>query len=159
AFGSPGAGRTADSEAGENGIGASWAQGRGAGVGGPAMSQTAVREVRIAAGNAEAEAERAAAGSVRVETRQGTNELHGQAFFFDRQNSWGAQNPFTQWVENTGTAAAPSFTSQPFTPPDHEMAWGAGIGGHLRRDKLFWFAALDSYRRNDPGLSTVKLPI
>ena len=28
----------------------------------------------------------------------------------------------------------------------------------IRRDKLFWFGALDSYRRNDPGLSTVRNP-
>jgi hypothetical protein len=32
------------------------------------------------------------------------------------------------------------------------------VGSQLRRDKLFWFGALDSYRRNDPGLATVKHP-
>jgi hypothetical protein len=33
-----------------------------------------------------------------------------------------------------------------------------GVGSQIRRDKLFWFAALDSYQRNDPGLATVKTP-
>ena len=46
----------------------------------------------------------------------------------------------------------------PFTPPDHEIVWGLGMGSRIRRDKLFWFAALDSYHRNDPGLSTVRNP-
>jgi hypothetical protein len=32
------------------------------------------------------------------------------------------------------------------------------MGSQIRRNKLFWFGALDSYRRNDPGLSTVKHP-
>src|SRR5581483_7568069 len=62
----------------------------------------------------------------------------------------------TQWVENTGTATVPVFTAKPYTPPDHETVWGLGTGGAIRRNKLFWFAALDRYQRNDPGLATVK---
>ena len=146
---------------GENGAGAAWAQGHRAGAGGPAMSQTAIREVQIAAGNAEAEAGRAAGGAFLVESREGTNQLHGQAFFFDRQNSWGARNPFTQWVQETEPATeltTPVFSPVAYTPPDRELTFGAGVGGRIRRDKLFWFAAVDGFRRNDPGLSTVKHP-
>jgi hypothetical protein len=135
-------------------MGQAWNGGRGFSV-----SEAGIREVETVAGNVEAEAAHGTGGRIAVQTAHGENQIHGQAFLFDRQNTWGAQNPFSQWVENTGTAAAPAFTSEPFTPPDHEMIWGAGFGGHLRRDKLFWFAALDSYRRNDAGLSTVKLPI
>jgi hypothetical protein len=36
--------------------------------------------------------------------------------------------------------------------------WGVGLGSQIRRDKLFWFGALDSYRRNDPGVAMVKYP-
>jgi hypothetical protein len=96
-----------------------------------------------------------------VETRRGANGLHGQGFLFDRQNTWGARNPFTQWVKETAPATettTPVFTAESYTPPDHESTWGFGVGRQLRRDKLFWFAALDSYRRNDPGLATVKTP-
>jgi hypothetical protein len=32
------------------------------------------------------------------------------------------------------------------------------VGSRIRRDKLFWFAALDGYQRNDPGLAMVKHP-
>jgi hypothetical protein len=102
-----------------------------------------------------------------VETQSGANGLHGQGFLFDRQNIWGAQNPFTQWVKETtqGTGTnvpvfgnGPNGTPESYTPPDHETVWGLGAGSQLRRDKLFWFAALDSYNRNDPGISTVKHP-
>jgi hypothetical protein len=128
------------------------------------ISEAAIREVQTVAGNVEAEGARAAGGRIDIETARGENALHGQAFLFDRQNNWGARNPFTQWVRNTGTASAPVFTPTPFTPPDHETAFGAGLGGRIRRDKpggsggLFWFAALDGNRRNDPGLSMVKNP-
>ncbi len=137
-------------------MGQAWSGGRGF-----AVSETAIRQVRTSAGNVEAEGARAAGGRVNVETQSGTNALHGQFFFFDRQNIWGARNPFTQWVKETAPAtfiATPVFTPESFTPPDHEVTWGFGLGSHIRRNKLFWFAALDGNHRNDPGLSTVKHP-
>jgi hypothetical protein len=138
----------------QNSANSSWRGSRGFSV-----SEAGIREVQTVAGNVEAGGARAAGGRVSLETRQGGDTLHGQAFFFDRQNNWGARNPFTQWVENTGTATAPLFAPVPYTPPDHETVEGAGAGGSiLRSRKLFWFAAVDGYRRNDPGLSTVKNP-
>ena len=137
------------------GMGQPWSGGRFS------VSEAAVRSVQTVAGNVEAAGARAAAGRMNVETEHGSNGLHGQGFVFDRQNTWGARNPFTQWVQETAPATAtsvPVFTPQPFTPPDHEITWGLGIGGDIRRDRLFWFAALDSLHRNDPALSTVKWP-
>ena len=131
----------------------SWTGRRGLGV-----SEAAIREVTTTAGNAEAESMRSSGGQTSIRTASGTNALHGQGFLFDRQNTWGAKNPFTQWLQNTGTTAAPTFIAAPFTPPDHETVWGVGAGSDIRRDKLFWFAALDANRRNDPGLATAKNP-
>jgi len=131
----------------------SWTGGRGLGV-----SEAAIHEATTAAGNVEAEGMRSAGGRTSIRTESGANALHGQGFLFDRQNTWGARNPFTQWIENTGSASAPNFAGVPFTPPDHEIVWGLGLGSDIRRNKLFWFAALDSNRRNDPGLSTVRNP-
>ncbi len=130
-----------------------WAGGRG-----PGVSEAAIRQVEATAGNVEAESMRAVGGRTVIQTQGGTDSPHGQGFLFDRQNTWGARNPFTQWVQNVGTVSAPNFAAKPFTPPDHEMVGGLGIGGSIRRDKLFWFAAIDSKQRNDPGLSMVKNP-
>ena len=126
-----------------------------------AVSEAAIRTVETEAGNVEAAADRASGGRMNVETQSGANELHGQGFLSDRQSEWGAQNPFTQWVKETAPAtetAVPVFTPEFYTPPDRETVWGIGVGGRIRSDKLFWFAALDSYNRNDPGLATVKIP-
>ena len=133
-----------------------WAGGRGS-----VIAEAAIRRVQTTAGNVEAEGDRAAGGRMSVETERGENGLHGQAFFFDRQNTWGAQNPFTKWITETAPATettVPVFTPQPYTPPDHETTWGFGMGSQIRRDKLFWFAAVDGYHRNDPAVSTVKTP-
>ncbi len=148
----------------------SWTGGRGFGV-----SESAIREVTATAGNAEAESMRSPGGQTSIRTQSGSDAFHGQGFFFDRQNNWGARNPFTQWVTETAPAtlafnpsgpplSTPVFDNGPtgspesYTPPDHEIVWGIGMGSQIRRDKLFWFAALDSYHRNDPGLSMVKHP-
>jgi hypothetical protein len=133
----------------------------GKGGHGLAVSEAAIRTVETVAGNVEAAADRAAGGRMNVETEQGANDLHGQGFIFDRQNTWGARNPFTQWVKETRPATdttSPVFTPESYTPPDRETTWGIGVGSRILRNKLFWFAALDGYNRNDLGLATVKHP-
>jgi hypothetical protein len=135
----------------------------GTGGHGLAMSEAAILTVETVAGNVEAVADRAAGGRMNVETERGANELHGQGFLYDRQNNWGAHNPFTQWVKETTPAngiivPVPVFTPVSYTPPDHETTWGIGVGSRIRRDKLFWFAALDSSQRNDAGVAMVKHP-
>ena len=133
----------------------------GAGGHGLAVSEAAIRAVETVAGNVEAAASRASGGRMNVETEHGANDLHGQGFFFDRQNDWGARNPFTQWVKETALAtktSVPVFTPESYTPPDHETTWGIGVGSRILRNKLFWFAALDGYWRNDPGVASVKHP-
>jgi hypothetical protein len=152
--GSSGNGSSGGSQREPAGMARVWAGGRGF-----ALSEAAIREVQTVSGNVEAEAARAAGGRMNLETQSGANGLHGQGFLFDRQNVWGAQNPFTQWVKETAPATAtttPVFTAEPYTPSDREATWGIGLGRHIRRDKLFWFAAVDGYRRDDPGVSTVK---
>ncbi|MGD0480373.1 MAG: carboxypeptidase regulatory-like domain-containing protein [Terracidiphilus sp.] len=147
-----------------------WTGGRGLGV-----SESAIHDVTAVSGNVEAEGVRSAGGRTSIETERGGDALHGQGFFYDRQNNWGARNPFTQWVTETAPATltynpsgpplsvpvfdnGPTGAPQPYTPPDHEIVWGLGMGGRIRRDKLFWFGAIDSYHRNDPGLAMVKHP-
>jgi hypothetical protein len=133
----------------------------GAGGHGLAVSEAAIREVQTAAGNVEAKADKAAGGRMDVETQRGADELHGQGFLFDRQNRWGARNPFTQWVKETALGTeitTPAFAQKSYTPPDRETTWGIGLGSRIRRDKLFWFGAVDGYSRNDAGVSTVRNP-
>jgi hypothetical protein len=70
-------------------IAPAWAGGRGPGVG-----EAAIREVETTAGNVEAEGMRSASGRTGIRTASGGDSLHGQGFLFDRQNTWGARNPF-----------------------------------------------------------------
>jgi len=128
---------------------------------GPGESEAAIRELQMGLGSVAAGADRSEGGRLNVETERGKGALHGQGFLFDRGNLMGAQNPFTQWVQQTSPATPttlPVFTAAPYTPKDREMIFGVGVGGHIFRRRLFWFAALDSSTRNNPGVSTVKHP-
>jgi hypothetical protein len=175
-----GQGSSGQGPLGQGGAGPAGMAQVGAGGHGLAISEAAIRALQTAAGNVEAAEARAVGGRMNVQTESGANELHGQGFFFDRQNTWGARNPFTQWITETSEFAPfaqynstqfPVFDNfqysteppvigppESYTPPDHETTWGIGVGGRIRRDKLFWFAALDGYHRNDAGLSMVKHP-
>ncbi|HEX8712210.1 MAG TPA: carboxypeptidase regulatory-like domain-containing protein [Terracidiphilus sp.] len=156
AFGETGGGRSAASgNDAPSRMGQAWG-GRGA-----LVSSAAIRQVRAVAGNVEARASRSAGGRVEVTTESGSNQLHGQWSAFDRQNTWGARNPFAQWVKETAPATnstTPMFTPENFTPPDHEVRAGLGLGGKIQRDKLFWYGALDTSHRNNPGLAMVRHP-
>jgi hypothetical protein len=144
----------------------------GAGGHGFALSEVAIREVQSAANGVEA---RASGGRINAETEHGGDTLHGQGFVFDRQNAWGAKNPFTQWIKETAPAvlnydpsgsqlSVPIFGNglngkpESYTPGDRETTFGIGLGDRIRRKKLFWFAALDGLSRDDAGVSTVKHP-
>ncbi|MFC5861151.1 carboxypeptidase regulatory-like domain-containing protein [Acidicapsa dinghuensis] len=98
-------------------------------------------------------------GDLGLTTHRGSTQLHGQAFYLNRQNLWGAQNPFTQQIVQTAPAAGAQiaqFTPEPYTPPYTRQTFGAGAGGHIRRDKLFWFAAIDGLLNHNPALATVR---
>ena len=56
----------------------------------------AVAEAKITSQNYDAEFGQATAGVVSVQTRSGSNELHGSVFEFYRSDRFQARNPFTQ---------------------------------------------------------------
>jgi carboxypeptidase family protein len=125
------------------------------------VGESAVLSMEARNADAPADQGRSAGGAIGLSTNQGHNGLHGQAFYLNRQNLWGAQNPFTQWVKQSAPSNGvdtAQFTSEPYTPANNRQTLGLGIGSQLRRDKLFWFAALDGLLSNDPAVATVRHP-
>ncbi|GGG98714.1 hypothetical protein GCM10011586_12690 [Silvibacterium dinghuense] len=131
------------------------AQMRGTGSGGYATAQAAIREFQVNTANAGAEYGHAAGGLVNTVTRGGSNRLHGEAAFSDRDAAWGAGNGFTTLTEQD---AAGAWVSVPYKPVDVRRVGSASAGGPLRRNKLFWFGAFDRERRDFPGVARANLP-
>jgi len=122
---------------------------------GYSISLDAVREFQVNTSNYSAEFGRAAGGVVNTVTKSGTNEFHGSAFYYLRDNKFGARNAFS--FQNVLT---PSGTSQlvPLKPIDQRHQFGGSIGGPIIKDRLFFFFSYDQQKRNFPGLAAPSVP-
>jgi outer membrane receptor protein involved in Fe transport len=113
-------------------------------------SEASIQEFQVNTSNYSAEYGRAAGGVVNAVTKGGTNQIHGQAFWYDRNSDWGAINPFQTHLVNG--------VSTPFLPEDKRHQFGGGIGGRLIKDKLFWFFSADQQLRPFPAVANSGTP-
>jgi hypothetical protein len=115
---------------------------------GYSTAKAAVEEFQVNTSNYSAEYGRAAGAVINTVTKSGTNKYHGEVYFYDRDNEWGATNPFAKITTQTAPGV---FTPVPIKPTDVRKMWGGGIGGPIKKDKLFFYFAFDRYTRNFPG--------
>ncbi len=113
------------------------------------ITQAAIQEFQVNTSNYSAQYGRSAGGVINTVTKSGGNQLHGELFFYDRDNDLGgAINPYTLLTVANSTGG---YNQVPYKPTDWRKQWGFGAGGPLKRDKLFWFYSYDQVRRNFPG--------
>jgi hypothetical protein len=97
------------------------------------ISQDAVQEFKVVAGDYSAEYGRAMGGVVNTVTKSGTNQLHGTGFYYFRSTGFDARDPFAT-----------------FNPTEKRVEGGATVGGKLIKDKLFFLINFDLTYRNFP---------
>jgi hypothetical protein len=102
------------------------------------ISQDAVQEFEVVSTNYSAEYGRAIGGIVNTVTKSGGNQLHGTAYWFFRNRTLDARDPYAS-----------------FNPPEVRHQTGASIGGPLVKDKLFYFLNVDITRRNYPMVDSI----
>src|SRR6201988_4012350 len=113
------------------------------------VSQAAIREFQVNTSSYSAEYGRSAGGVVNAITKSGTNEFHGGAFYYQRNNKWGARNPLATRQELINGV----FTPVGFKPKDVRHQFGGTIGGPIVKNKAFFFFSYDQQNRNFPGLA------
>ncbi len=119
------------------------------------ISQDAIREFQVNTSNYSAEFGRAAGGVVNSVTKSGTNEFHGSAFYYLRDNKYGARNAFaTQSVLNPNG----SISIIGLKPKDERHQFGGSIGGPIAKDRLFFFFSYDQQIRDFPGVAAPGSP-
>ncbi|MBZ5554727.1 MAG: TonB-dependent receptor [Acidobacteriia bacterium] len=107
------------------------------------ISQAAVKEFQVGLSNFSAEFGRAAGGTVNAVTKSGTNDIHGEGFYFLRDGSFMAKNPRVN--------ALSTLTEDQKKPPERRQQFGGSVGGPLVKDKVFFFANYDQQKRHFPG--------
>lgn len=113
------------------------------------ISQSAVREFQVNTSNYSAEYGRAAGGVVNTVTKSGTNNFHGDAFYYIRDNEVGARNPFS--FQTVLVNGAPTIVA--LKPTDRRQQFGGTIGGPIVKDRLFFFFSYDQQVRNFPSVA------
>jgi hypothetical protein len=119
---------------------------------GYSSAKAAVQEFQVNTSNYSAEYGRAAGAVINTVTKSGTNQYHGEVYFYDRDNTWGAINPFTTLTDRT------TLVTAPYKPVDVRKMYGFGVGGPIKKDKVFFFFAFDRYDRNFPGTAKATSP-
>jgi hypothetical protein len=107
----------------------------------------AVREFQVNTGVYSAEYGRAGGGVITSVTKSGTNQLHGQAYFWDRESNWNAYNDYTTLTELVGGVS----TVNHIKPEDLRKIYGFTVGGALIKDKLFWIYTYDQHTHINPS--------
>ncbi len=98
---------------------------------GLSLGVEAIREFRVLTHNFSAEYGRNSGAVIPAVTRSGTNEFHGSAYEFLRNNVLDARNFF-----NPGAL-----------PPFRQNQFGASFGGPLKKDRIFFFANYEGFRQ------------
>ena len=124
-------------------------QGGVSGIAGVVMPLDAIDEF-AAQTNSNAEGGRNAGGIVNVVLKQGSNQIHGSAYYFNRNTAFGASSPF---FNPSALAAAGLPTSK---PPLRNENYGFSLGGPIIKDKTFWFITFEKqkYTIGLSGLNT-----
>ncbi len=105
------------------------------------ISQDAVQEFQVLSDAYSAEYGRALGGVVNTVTRSGTNDFHGTAFWFFRNRTLDARDPFAS-----------------FNPSEYRHQFGGSISGPVVKDKLFFFLNTEEQIREFPLLSSIINP-
>ena len=116
-------------------------QGGVSGIAGVIMPLDAIDEF-AAQTNSNAEGGRNAGGIVNVVLKSGSNQLHGSAYYFNRNEAYGAASPF--------------LPSGVHKPELRNQNYGFSLGGPIFKDKTFWFTSFEKqqYVISVSGLAT-----
>jgi hypothetical protein len=102
----------------------------------------AVREFNVLRDSYGAEYGKRPGGQVIIATQSGTNQLHGSAYEFLRNNA----------------LDAPNYFDQGSTPPFQRNQFGAALGGPVRTGKTFWFGNYEGLRQHLHQTSAAFVP-
>src|ERR1051325_9275745 len=109
------------------------------------VSLDALQEFRIESSSYAAEFGRTPGGQISLLTRSGTNQFHGSASYYFRNEALDAND----WFANANR--------QP-KPKERQNYFSGVVGGPIRRERLFFFASYEGLRLQQPRAAVVSVP-
>ncbi len=109
-----------------------------------------VVQAKVTSANYHAEFRQANARVVTTSTKSGSNDLHGSAFMFRRNDLTQARDPFTQSV--------PFDASGKLLPQSLWSQFGGSVGGPIIKNRTFFFGDYQGTRAKDAGSILMRVP-
>jgi hypothetical protein len=131
-----------------------WSEERGRTRAGYSTIKAAIQEFQVNTSNYSVEYGRSAGGIVNAVTKSGTNEFHGEGYYFDRDSAWAAQNAYVTHPVEISTSPV-AYTVQSFKPTDLRRQYGFEVGGPIIRNKVFFLFAADRFYHDFPAAATI----
>jgi hypothetical protein len=110
-----------------------------------------VSELKITTTAYDAEFGQASQAVISAQTKSGTNQLHGGAFWYRRDQHGAARNPFTQAQPLAGT-------KDQLIPPTLWNQFGGSLGGPIQKDKTFIFGDYQGSRQKNGDSQLLRVP-
>ena len=104
-----------------------------------------VQEVNVTTGSFDAEQGMAGGAAVTVVTKSGTNQFHGDGYYFLRDSNFNANS----WSANRAGSAVPYY---------HRDQLGAILGGPIRKNKTFFLVTYEYTHSKSPSSQTATFP-
>jgi carboxypeptidase family protein len=112
----------------------------------PSPPPETIEEIRVNTSMYDASEGGYSGAHVTMQTRSGTNNLHGQAYEYHQTSGWNAA-PFFYNQDPTLRALGKTV------PELRRNTFGVTLGGPIRKDKLFFFASYQGQRATDQDSS------
>lgn len=113
-----------------------------------------IQEAKVTTSNYDAQFSQAGGSVIQVQTKSGSNQIHGSLFEFLQNDVFQARDPFTQGLHAPGTPA-PAHRG---IPELRFNQFGGSIGGPFKKDKAFWFFDYQGNRENLGGSVLTRVP-
>jgi hypothetical protein len=111
------------------------------------IPQESIKEFQVVAAGYSAEFGRSTGGIVNAVTKSGSNAWHGSGFYVIRPKEASKTNSFFEAVEvDVNSRLAAGLPPVTVTPAPTQQQFGGSIGGPIKKDKLFFFAAYEQQR-------------
>jgi len=108
-------------------------------------------EMKITTTSYDAEFGQASQAIISQQTKSGTNNLHGSAFEYRRDQHGAARDPFAQTQPIPGTNGR-------FIPPTLWNQFGGSLGGPIQKDKTFFFGDYQGSRQHNGSSLLTRVP-
>ncbi|HKQ52967.1 MAG TPA: carboxypeptidase-like regulatory domain-containing protein, partial [Pyrinomonadaceae bacterium] len=115
------------------------------------FSQEIVQEFQLGISNFDLSTGASATGSVNIISRSGSNQFHGNAYIYARDDKWAAFPALSRLDAANGIPEVARADKIPFD----RQQFGGTLGGPIMRDKLFFFF---NYEQNNQDGSALHNP-